>query len=361
MNYKVNYNRFSAGMLLDDLRKINEKTNRRLTQHLYSSLGGKYSPTTICNRFGGWNKALEKAGIEKSVEQKISKESLLENLETVWTSLNRQPKSKEMKSPLSKYSTSPYRKQFGSFQKALEEFTNKANSPLRTVSNRRFSDLDLLTDLKEVAKANKEKITLKKYNQKGIYNSDTFIKRFGTWNKALAKAEISERISRNPSREVLFENLKKVWDYLGRNPRGREMSKDPSKWAQDAYIHFFGSWKNTLKKFELWILEIKDEVNSDLPVLSPKNTISHVYLIKGNEFYKIGKTDDLGRRLRELQTQGEYEQTYKHIILTEDPYGIETYWHKRFKDKRRKNGGKYTDWFDLNDEEVKIFMSKTNM
>lgn len=75
-----------------------------------------------------------------------------------------------------------------------------------------------------------------------------------------------------------------------------------------------------------------------------------VYLFRSGKYYKIGKTNDTVRRGNELRIQLPERMDLIHSIKTDDPSGIEAYWHKRFESKR-KNG----EWFDLNSSDIKAF------
>lgn len=81
-----------------------------------------------------------------------------------------------------------------------------------------------------------------------------------------------------------------------------------------------------------------------------KQFIGAVYLFKHGKYYKIGKTNNTVRRGNELKIQLPENLDLIHEIKTDDPSGIEAYWHRRFEAKRM-NG----EWFDLNSTDIKAF------
>ena len=70
---------------------------------------------------------------------------------------------------------------------------------------------------------------------------------------------------------------------------------------------------------------------------SREETIGFVYLLKASRFFKIGRSNSFERRSRELAIQLPERAETVHVIRTDDPIGIELYWHRRFESKR-KNG-----------------------
>ena len=87
-----------------------------------------------------------------------------------------------------------------------------------------------------------------------------------------------------------------------------------------------------------------------------ENDYGFVYLIKHDKDYKIGKAKHAGKRNYDLGLILPRDIEKIHVIRTDDPAGIEKYWHDRFKDKRGKG-----EWFNLTSQDVKTFKRRKFM
>jgi 5-methylcytosine-specific restriction endonuclease McrA len=114
--------------ILKDLQRVaRERPEQGLKQRTYKGFG-KYGVTTVIRRFGSWSAAVEKAGLEKSVERNIPDQRLFTAIYDLWVKLGRQPSYSEVQRPNCRYSAKPYEQRFGSWRKALEAFVEYVNS-----------------------------------------------------------------------------------------------------------------------------------------------------------------------------------------------------------------------------------------
>lgn len=91
--------------------------------------------------------------------------------------------------------------------------------------------------------------------------------------------------------------------------------------------------------------EVDDFNSESLP-------IGYVYLLKhgSRREYKIGRTNNPIRREGEVGIQLPEKLSPIHYIKTDDPAGVERYWHDRFAAKRKEG-----EWFVLSAEDIRAF------
>jgi len=208
----------------------------------------------------------------------------------------------------------------------------------------------------------------------GIRESDWAGKYWIRWREALAEAGFgpNQLQSAFPDADLLAP-LAALAKELGRFPVRAEIKirrrTDPSFPSVNTFNRF-GGQKALAARLREFCLARGEEGLASLcfptlesspdteraPEPAKDSEPGFVYLMKSGRFYKIGRSNAVGRRERELAIQLPEKAKVVHSIRTDDPIGIEEYWHKRF-DERRKNG----EWFELTAQDVSAFRRRKFM
>jgi len=192
------------------------------------------------------------------------------------------------------------------------------------------------------------------------------------WNAAVQEAGLEpNKLNAAHDERFLMEKLAGLVRKLGHVPTRREMrlertERDPNFPNANVYGRF-GS-KNDLVGRALRFCHDSRDFLDVVPILesafmpTPSESeeltrhvaaVNHgfVYLARGHPgTYKIGRTNLVDRRLSELGATSAVELERIHHIQTDDPAGVEAYWHRRFADQRMKG-----EWFRLSAADVKAF------
>jgi len=101
-------------------------------------------------------------------------------------------------------------------------------------------------------------------------------------------------------------------------------------------------------------INVPQTTNDEEESAAEVQSVGYVYLVKhgSRREYKIGFTYDPIRRLGENRIAAPENLTHIFTIETDDPAGVENYWHRRFASKRIR---KDAEWFVLNAEDVRAF------
>ena len=189
--------------------------------------------------------------------------------------------------------------------------------------------------------------------QTGIRNGDWFGKYWKSWGDALQEAGFTPNtLQGRIAEDHLLEQYVKLVRELGRVPVKGDLllrrRADPTFPNEKVFTRRFGLKARLRSRIRDYCLAqggLDDvvailETNSvpeqaeETPPRVAAPAFGFVYLLKSGRHYKIGRTNSVGRRGRELEIQLPEKAGTIHVIKTDDPPGIEAYWHARFAAKR---------------------------
>ena len=234
---------------------------------------------------------------------------------------------------------------------------------------------EILAEIRRLAKKNgNTPLGTERFRaETGIKSSDWQGKFWARWGDALVEAGFEPNQLQGPrSDEDLLAALASLTKELGRFPVANEIKLKAR--TEPGF-----PWHNTFAKFgnkqalanrlsEFCKTRGQEDVVSICESIISKHnqassteeenidfvtsTIGYVYLLKhgSRREYKIGRTNNPLRREGEMGIQLPEKLEPVHYIKTDDPSGIESYWHTRFASKRKEG-----EWFSLSADDVRAF------
>jgi hypothetical protein len=209
-------------------------------------------------------------------------------------------------------------------------------------------------------------------SETGIRDHEVIGRLWPNWGEALKAAGFAPNTWTGPMDEdALFDQYVALARRIGKLPTrgdlGVEATANPGFPARTTFARRLGTKSQIAQRVRAWCEENpgNDDVlamcppasalaavteDGDEPATVDTPPFGFVYLLKSGRRYKVGRSNDAGRRGYEVRLQLPDPVEEVHKIKTDDPEGIEAYWHRRFAD-RRLNG----EWFDLRKAEVDAF------
>jgi hypothetical protein len=234
----------------------------------------------------------------------------------------------------------------------------------------------ILQEIKRTAEENGGKPlgSMKFESETGIRKHE-WEKHWARWNQALCDADLSpNRMQSAYPVEELLDKFAHFARELGKLPTKGDIHvracNSPGFPCGNTFQKRFRKWPELVEQLREYcqnhvgyddVVRMCEEYaprkrkGCDEPVDCGEN-FGFVYLIKSGRFYKIGKAKDADYRVGAIRLQLPERAKRIHVIRTDDPSGIEAYWHKRFEAKR-KNG----EWFELNATDVAAFKRRKFM
>jgi hypothetical protein len=204
MNQLLSYDDDS---LIEEIRRVAALLpGARLTRKTFDGLS-RASSSTIVHRLGGWESALERAGLGD---------------------------------------------RYGG---------RRVTDKMRRQQGRLLTAEEILVELRRLAdEKGQPTMTVDDVKRSDLLSIRVVTSRFGTWRAAIEAAGLQlSSLGRRWTDEDYYENLLTVWTHYQRAPNYGEMDKPPSRITSGAYEAKFGTWGRAKQAFV-------DRVNSDIEI-----------------------------------------------------------------------------------------------
>lgn len=227
----------------------------------------------------------------------------------------------------------------------------------------------ILSEIKRLAAANGGKAPGKLQFQKetGIAESVWYGKLWLRWNDVIADAGLKPNEKRKRlSSDLVLDKYAEVCRHYGKCPSTAELryfARQNSNFiSDDTFAKHFGSKSGVIAALRDRAIErgeedliailpqVEDYQDSIRGCTSTSVSEGWVYLLQSGDHFKIGRSDELEKRVKQISVALPAAVELIHAIRTDDASGIEGYWHRRFAEKRA-NG----EWFKLSPADVRAF------
>lgn len=229
----------------------------------------------------------------------------------------------------------------------------------------------ILSEIRRLAEASGRPPGVRLFEREtGIRESDWYPSLWLRWGDAIEEAGLARnRMVQAVENDTLLEKYALLARRLSRLPLQGELileSKRSSDFPSEKVYRRFGG-KSGLIAAAATFCEGRPDYSDVLAFCaqatlvaqksldgkaSDSTNIGYVYLLQhgARREYKIGRTKNTMRREGEIDIELPHGVKPLHVIATDDPAGVENYWHRRFADKRL-NG----EWFSLSSDDVRAF------
>ena len=245
-----NRRRWSDEEMLEMLRQVAKKLGRSpLRKDIVKVPGVMPCSQAFCDRFGGWRKALERAGLKRHYYYKrnLSDEDLIQAIKDLAEEVHRVPTVADLEKSNGKPSHATFMKRFRTWDNALKA-AGFEGSPRARV----YKDSELLDILRKVTAELgylPEKVDMARHAPRP--SIDLYVERFGGLKEALAKAKLGNfKTKAEWRKDQALKQLKRLAITKNKIPSPDELGKANGTPCYRTYVGMFGSWKAALAALE---------------------------------------------------------------------------------------------------------------